>query len=60
LGWIEYAILAWGLVAWVYPVPITLLHELGHAVPARYPRWFGPYAGRISDGYRIVRLFRSS
>jgi hypothetical protein len=166
LGWIAYAVLAYGLVTWILPVPLTLLHELGHAlpmvvltrdrvivrvghqparpvvagsldlrvrwlnsprwswfgyvegegdepsrarriailaggplvsalvlaalvvlaafvpwpatilvwvpalavawqffvtaVPMRYPRWFGPYAGRVSDGYRILRLLRSA
>jgi hypothetical protein len=30
------------------------------AVPMRYPRWFGPYAGYVSDGSRIARLVRSS
>ena len=165
MGWVAYAILAYGLVSWILPVPLTLLHELGHAlpmlgisrgrvivrvgrqparavsigrlelrirwinsprwgwfgfvegdeeersraaqiaivaggplvtaivlaglvaaagalswpasillwvpalavgwelfvtaVPMRYPRWFGPYAGRVSDGYRIVRLLRN-
>jgi hypothetical protein len=168
LGWIAYAVLAYGLVTWILPVPLTLLHEPGHAlpllafsrgrvivrigrqparpvsisrlelrirwlnnphwgwfgfvegegeepepsrarrlailasgplvtaivlvalvaaaafvpwpasiliwipalavawellvtaVPMRYPRWFGPYAGRVSDGYRILRLFRAA
>jgi hypothetical protein len=166
LGWIAYAVLAYVLVTWILPVPLTLLHELGHAlpllafsrgrvivrvgrqparpvpigrlellvrwlnsprwgwfgfvegegeepsrgrrvailaggplvsavvllalvagaayvpwpasiliwvpalavawqlfvtaVPMRYPRWFGPYAGRVSDGYRILRLLRSA
>jgi hypothetical protein len=167
LGWIAYAVLAYGLITWILPVPLTLLHELGHAlpmlvltpdrvvvrvghqparpvvagalelrvrwlnsprwawfgyvegeggddpsrarriailaggplvsalvlaallmlaafvpwpatilvwlpalavawqlfvtaVPMRYPRWFGPYAGRVSDGYRIVRLLRAA
>jgi hypothetical protein len=71
LGWIGYAILAWGLVAWRTARVGRLdlrVHLLNHprwellvtAVPVRYPRWFGPYAGRVSDGYRIVRLFRSS
>ena len=167
MGWIAYAVLAYGLVSWILPVPLTLLHELGHALPLlpfsrgrvivrvgrqparpvsiarlelrvrwlngprwgwfgfvegegeepelsrarrlailaggplvsaivlvalvattavvpwpasiliwvpalagawqlfvtalpmRYPRWFGPYAGRDSDGYRILRLLRS-
>ena len=168
MGWIAYAVLAYGLVTWILPVPLTLLHELGHALPLlafsrgrvivrvgreparsvsilrlelrvrwlnsprwgwfgfvegedgelslsrtrrlailaggplvsaivlvalvaptavvswpasillwvpalavawellvtaapmRYPGWFGPYAGRVSDGYRIVALFRSA
>jgi hypothetical protein len=30
------------------------------AIPLRYPAWFGPYAGWTSDGYRIVRVLRSS
>ena len=34
MSWVAYAILAYGLVAWVVPAPLTLLHELGHAVPA--------------------------
>ena len=34
MGWIGYAVLALGLVTWVLPVPLTLLHELGHALPA--------------------------
>jgi hypothetical protein len=33
LGWIAYAVLAYGLVTWILPVPLTLLHELGHALP---------------------------
>ena len=168
MGWIAYAVLAYGLVTWILPVPLTLLHELGHALPLlafsrervivrvgyqpvgsvsigrlelrirwlnsprwgwfgfvegegeelslsrvrwlvilaggplvtaivlmalvaaaafvpwpatiliwvpalvvawellvtatpmRYPGWFGPYAGRVSDGYRILALFRSA
>ena len=166
MGWIAYAVLAYGLVTWILPVPLTLLHELGHAlrllawsrgrvsvhvgrppgrqvsigrlelhvrwlnsprwgwfgfyegavdgpsrarrlvvlaggplvsalalvallaaaafvswpasiliwvpalavawelfvtaVPMRYPRWFGPYAGWDSDGYRALRMFRPS
>lgn len=166
MSWVGYAVVAYGLATWVLPTPLTLLHELGHAVaalpfvqgrivvsvgrqparpltlgrlelrirplngprwgwfghveadeettsrgqavvvvlggpvatalvvavlvvvatfvpwppsmllwgaaltagwqllvtalPMRYPRWFGPYAGRISDGYRIVELLRSS
>jgi hypothetical protein len=166
LNWIGYAVVAYGLATWLLPTPLTLLHELGHALPAlrfvrgsvvvivgrqparpvrlgrlelrvrplnsprwgwfghveadeetssraqaavvvlggpvvtalvlavllvaativpwppslllwgaaltvawqllvtavpmRYPRWFGPYAGRVSDGYRIVRLLRPS
>jgi hypothetical protein len=166
LGWVAYAVAAYVLLTWVLPVPLTLLHELGHALPMlalsrghvvvrvgrqpapaisvgrlelrirwlnsprwgwfgfvegegeeptrarrvailaggplvsavvlvgliagaasvpwppsvllwapavavgwqllvtglpmRYPRWFGPYAGRVSDGYRILRLLRHS
>jgi hypothetical protein len=48
------AILVWApafAVAW--QVLVT-------AIPLRYPAWFGPYAGWTSDGYRIVRVLRSS
>jgi hypothetical protein len=29
------------------------------AVPIRYGRFFGPYEGRVSDGYRIREAFRA-
>jgi hypothetical protein len=38
----------------------TLAHELGHALPMRYGRLFGPYAGDPSDGLRILRILRGS
>ena len=78
MGWIAYAVLAYGLVTWILPAPLTLLRELGQsivvwvpalavawqlfvtAVTMRYPRWFEPYAGWASDGYRILRVLRSS
>jgi hypothetical protein len=47
------------LVVWVVAAAVTW-QLLVTAIPMRYPRWFGPYAGRVSDGYRIVRLLRSS
>jgi hypothetical protein len=47
------------LVVWVVATAVAW-QLLVTAVPMRYPRWFGPYAGRVSDGYRIVRLLRSS
>jgi hypothetical protein len=34
MGAIAYAIVAFGIVMWVLPVPLTLVHELGHALPA--------------------------
>lgn len=48
------AILIWG------PALAVAWQVLVTAVPMRYPRWFGPYAGRVSDGYRIVSLLRDS
>ena len=47
------------LLVWVIAATVTW-QLLVTAVPMRYPRWFGPYAGRVSDGYRIVRLLRAS
>jgi hypothetical protein len=47
------------LVVWVLAAAVAW-QLFVTAVPMRYPRWFGPYAGRVSDGYRIVRLLRSS
>jgi membrane-associated protease RseP (regulator of RpoE activity) len=55
------ALLPWPpvIVVWVV-VAAVAWQLLVTAIPMRYPRWFGPYAGRVSDGYRIVRLLRSS
>ena len=47
------------LVVWVVAAAVAW-QLLVTAIPMRYPRWFGPYAGRVSDGYRIVRLLRAS
>jgi hypothetical protein len=55
LGWIGYAILAWGLVAWVFPVPMTLLHALGHALPALA---FGREHVVVSVGWQPTRTGR--
>jgi hypothetical protein len=47
------------LVVWVVAAAVAW-QLLVTALPMRYPSWFGPYAGRVSDGYRIARLVRSS
>jgi hypothetical protein len=70
LGWIAYAVPAYGLVTWILPVPLTVLHELGHALPllafsrgrviVRVGGEPARPAGRVSDGYRILRLLRSA
>ena len=55
------AFLPWPPVLVVWAVAAAVAWQLFvTAIPMRYPRWFGPYAGRISDGYRIARLVRSS
>jgi hypothetical protein len=41
-------------------VPAAAWQLVVTAVRMRYPRWFGPYAGRVSDGYRIVHVLRSA
>jgi hypothetical protein len=45
------------LLVWVTAVAVAW-QLLVTAIPMRYPNWFGPYAGRVSDGYRIARLMR--
>ena len=47
------------LVVWAGVIAVAW-QLLVTAIPMRYPRWFGPYAGRVSDGYRISHLFRVS
>jgi hypothetical protein len=55
------ALVPWPAVILVWVVAVSVAWQLiATAVPMRYPRWFGPYAGRVSDGYRIVRLLRAS
>jgi hypothetical protein len=55
------AVVAWpaSILVWV-PVLAVAWQLFVTAVPMRYPRWFGPYAGRVSDGYRILRVLRTS
>jgi hypothetical protein len=55
------ALVPWPPVLLVWAVAAAVAWELlVTAIPIRYPRWFGPYAGRVSDGYRISRLLRPS
>ena len=44
----------------VWAAALAVAWQLLTAVPLRYPRSFGPYAGWHSDGYRILRVLRSS
>ena len=39
---------------------IAFMQCMFTAVPMRYPRWFGPYAGQPSDGLRAWTLATSS
>ncbi len=53
------ALVPWPPVLLVWAAALPAAWQLFvTSVPMRYPRWFGPYAGRVSDGYRIVRLLR--
>ena len=63
MGWIAYAVLAYGLVTWILPVPLTLLHELGHALPllafgrGRVAVYVGREPGRqVSIGRLVLRV----
>ena len=38
----------------------SVLQTLSSALPVRYGRWFGQYAGQASDGLRIRRLLQGS
>lgn len=41
-------------------LPAATLQTLSSALPVRYGRWFGSYAGEASDGLRIRRLLQGA